>query len=64
MDYMDKIKKLRLEHNLTQTELSLKLGLSKSAYGLYETRKRQMDIETFIQICKIFNVSSEELLNI
>lgn len=64
MDYIEKIKELRLKNNMTQIELSLQLGLSQSAYGLYETRKRQMDIDTFIQICKLFGVSSTELLDV
>ncbi len=64
MDYIDKIKELRLKNNITQIELSLQLGLSKSAYGLYETRKRQMDIDTFIQICRLFGVSSADLLDV
>lgn len=64
MDYIDRIKELRLLNKLTQVELSQKLGLSQSAYGLYETRRRQMDIDTFIQICKFFQVNSQELLGI
>ncbi len=64
MDYIDRIKILRKKHRLTQVELSLKLGLSQSVYGLYETRRRQMDIDTFVQICKLFHVSSKDLLDI
>lgn len=62
MDYIQKIKKLRLENNITQVELSEKLGLSPSAYGLYETYQRQMDIDTFVKICKLFDVTPNYLL--
>ncbi len=64
MDYIEKIKQLRLKSGMTQVELSIKLGLSQAAYGLYETRQRQMSIDTFRDICILFHVSSDELLDL
>ena len=64
MDYIDRIKELRRANNMTQVELSLALGLSGSACGLYETRRRHMDIDTFVKICRLFHVTSESLLDI
>jgi len=60
--YIEKIKELRKKKNITQVEMSKKLGLSESAYGLYETRQRQMEIETFVRICKILDVTPNDLL--
>lgn len=60
--YIEKIKELRKNKNITQVEMSKRLGLSESAYGLYETKQRQMDINTFVEICKILNVTPNELL--
>ena len=62
MDYIDKFKELRLANKLSQVEISIKLGLSCSAYGLYETRQRQMDIETFKRLCIILKVTPNSLL--
>ena len=64
MDYIEKIKQLRIKNGMTQIELSVKLGLSQAAYGLYETRQRQMSIEIFRNICVLFHVSSDELLDL
>lgn len=64
MNYIDKIKILRIENKISQTELSQMLGLSPSAYGLYETYQRRMDIDTLVKICKIFKVSADSLLDI
>lgn len=64
MNYIEKIKELRISNRLSQTELSKMLNLSPSAYGLYETYQRQMDIDTFAKICIIFKVSADSLLGI
>lgn len=60
--YIEKIKALRKNKRISQVEMSKKLGLSESAYGLYETCQRQMDIDTFVEICKILNTTPNELL--
>ena len=60
--YLDKIKELRKSKRITQVEMSKKIGLSESAYGLYETRQRHMDIDTFVKVCKILETTPNELL--
>ena len=62
MDYIQKMRELRKLNKLTQVELSEMLGLSPSTYGLYETYQRQMDIYTFVMICKILKTTPNELL--
>jgi transcriptional regulator with XRE-family HTH domain len=64
MDYIQKIKELRIQNGLSQVELSKRLGLSESTYGLYETYQRHMDIETFANICRLFHASADELLDL
>lgn len=64
MDYIERIKQLRVAHGFSQRKLSKELKLSPSAYGLYETGQRQMSIETLIGICKLFQVSSDEVLGL
>lgn len=64
IDYMKKIKELRIQNKLTQTELSTMLGLSPSAYGLYETYQRRLDIDTLVKICRLFHVSADSLLGL
>ena len=62
MDYIDRIKDLRMARGITQVDLSKALGLSKSAYGLYETRRRNMDMETFLKICEYFGFAPNDLI--
>ena len=62
MDYIDRLKKYRKINKISQVELSHKLGLGDSAYGLYETRQRQMDVATFVKICIILKVKPNDVL--
>lgn len=55
-EFKDRIKKLRLSRDLTQDELSRKLGISRSTIGMYETGKREADYETLELIADFFNV--------
>ena len=55
------LKKLRLEHNLTQKELANKINITQSNYSKYEKGILKLDAETLIKIADIFNVSLDYL---
>ncbi len=57
------IAKLRKENGLTQEELANKLMISDKAVSKWEGGKNLPDIECQRQICKLFNISLEELHN-
>lgn len=59
----DNLKYLRKKHKMTQGELGLRLRISRSAVGLYETDKRRPDLETLLQIADLFDVSIDWLLD-
>ena len=56
------IKELRKENNMSQEELAEKLGVSRSAVGLYEQGKRKVNYERVNELADIFGVSSDYLL--
>ena len=60
----NRIISLRKEQNLTQHELAIKLGISRSALSLYEIEKREPDTETIFKIAQFFNVSTDYLLGV
>ena len=60
-EFKDRIKKLRLDHHLTQDELARILGVSRSTIGMYETGKRTADYETLELIADYFNVDMNYL---
>ena len=52
-----RLKKLRQEKKLKQSELAKILNISPSAIGMYETNKREPDDALKIRIANFFNVS-------
>ena len=55
--FAKKLKELRLQSKMTQSELGNRLYVSKQAVSKWETGKAIPDIDLLIDIAKIFNVS-------
>lgn len=58
----EKIKKIRLENNMTQDEFAEKLHVTRVAVSKWELSKSYPSIENLKTICSLFNVSSNDLL--
>lgn len=56
------LKLLREKNNISQEELSLRLGLSRPAITKYERNERQPSFDTIIKIADYFHVSIDYLL--
>ncbi len=57
-----RIRELRKNSGMTQQQLAQKLGISNSAVGMYEQGRREPDGEMLLRLCKVFDVSADELL--
>lgn len=57
-----KLKQLRKERNLKQTELADAIGISLRAYQYYESGERNPDIIILEKLADYFNVSTDYLL--
>lgn len=62
--FCERIKKLRIEANLTQAEVSKALNMSRNAFTNYENGIREPSLETLTKICKFFDVSADYLLGL
>lgn len=60
--FQNVLKSLRVSYNLTQDELSKKMGISRSTIGMYEKGAREPDFETLELIADFFNVDIDYLL--
>ena len=58
-----KLKELRKYYNMSQSELSEKLGIPRVNYTRYETNKVRPDYETIIKIADFYDISLDELFD-
>ena len=62
MKFNERLKELRLSRELTQEEFAKRIGISRSAVGMYEKGKREPDFETLELFADFFNVDMNYLL--
>lgn len=63
MSLSHKLKLLRAEHNMTQTELAKRINVARATIAGYETRNRQPSYEKLTAIADTFHVSVDYLLD-
>ncbi len=59
-----RIKELRNENRMTQQEVANYLHIDRSNYSKYELGKLDLSIEIVVNLSKLYNVSSDYILNI
>ena len=64
MYYNEKIAYERDSQNITQKEMSLKLGIKQQQYSRYEKGINVMPVTYLSKICKILNVSADYILGL
>ncbi len=62
--YMNNLKNLRLTNKLTQVELAKKLNIRQNTYSQYETRCREIPIDTLIKLAYLYDTSIDYILGI
>jgi transcriptional regulator with XRE-family HTH domain len=58
-----KLKELRKEHKLTQSEVADILNISRAAYSMYENARRQLNYEALCTIANYYKVSLDYLFD-
>ncbi len=61
--FIEKIRGLREDNDLTQTQIAEILGTSQTMYARYERGANEMPIHHLIALCKFYNVSADYLLD-
>ncbi|MGI6500338.1 MAG: helix-turn-helix domain-containing protein [Anaerostipes sp.] len=60
--FSKRLKSLRLDSNLKQSELANKLKIANSTVSMYEQGRRSPDVDTLRKLALFFNVSIDYLL--
>lgn len=59
-----RIREIREDRDLTQSDIAKILNVSQVAYSFYEIGKRQLPIELLIKLAKYYNTSTDYLLEL
>lgn len=59
-----RIKDLREDSDLTQSEVAQYLHIKQNTYSQYETGQRQIPIECLIALAKFYNTSTDYILEL
>ena len=64
MSLGEKLKALRTAKKMSQTELAERIGIAKSVISFYESGDRFPSYDVLIKIARIFNVTTDYLLDV
>ena len=61
--FLEKIRGLREDNDLTQEAVAKILGTSQTMYARYERGANEMPLRHVVTLCKFYNVSADYLLD-
>jgi transcriptional regulator with XRE-family HTH domain len=61
---MNKLKEILEEKNINQSDVAKKLGITRQVISVWATNISDPNVENIRKICKLLNVTSDELLGI
>lgn len=64
MNYRERLRELRDDMNLTQTEVGKVLDKSQQGYNHIEAGRAELKIEDLVTLCKFYNVSSDYIVGL
>ena len=64
MEYYERIKNLRIDHDKTQAEIADFLQTGQSYYAKYENGRRPLPIERLRELCLYYHVSADYILGL
>ena len=62
MDYRQRMKDLREDHDLTQAQAGAVINKSQQGYNHIEAGRAELKIEDLIKLCDLYNVSADYLI--
>jgi len=62
--YMDHLRALREDNDLTQAQIAEVLGTSQTMYARYEREANELPIRHFVTLCRYYKVSADYILGL
>ena len=64
MDYRTRIRSVREDRDLTQTEVGRILNKSQQGYSHIESGRAELKIEDLVVLCRFYNLSADYLVGL
>ena len=64
LSFLDRLRALREDNDLTQTQVAQVLGTSQTMYARYERGANEMPIHHLLTLCVFYNISADYLLGV
>ena len=64
MDYRQRMRQLREDHDLTQSDVAELLGTSQTMYARYERGANELPIRHLLTLCRYYGVSADYFLGL
>ncbi|MBQ7081949.1 MAG: helix-turn-helix transcriptional regulator, partial [Oscillospiraceae bacterium] len=62
--YMQRLRNLREDHDLTQQQVAELLGTSQTMYARYERGASELPIRHLVTLCRYYKVSADVVLGL
>ncbi len=60
--FLEKLKGLREDNDLTQQQVAEYLGTSQTMYARYERGANELPLRHLVTLCRLYNISADYLL--
>ena len=64
LDYRERMRALREDHDLSQAELGKVLNKSQQGYSHIENGRAELKIDDLVLLCKFYNVSADYIIGL
>lgn len=64
MDYRERIRNVREDRDLTQTEIGKLLNKSQQGYNHIEAGRAELKIEDLVTLCRFYDLSADYLVGL
>lgn len=64
MDYRNKLRALREDHDLTQSELGQVINKSQQGYNHIEAGRAELKIDDLVKLCRFYDLSADYIIGL
>lgn len=64
MDYTQRLRDLRADHDMSQAAIAAAIGIDQKQYSRYETGVNELPLRYLVKLCQVYGVSADYILGL